>query len=322
MGLVGIPQQVFPALATQSYAVMLKLKAPGYIRRKASFSIAQDPNFPISFAPPPPVDLALHREPTVITGRTVQASGNSTTPLAGATVSVTGIWRRPPPANVTVLSDPPNLISLRPPLYSDRGTVTGRLRRKNLPPILGDDKFLLDDVLEGAHSIRLSNRQNLAAGNILLIDANKSDIAEYIAIKTISGASTATQPASITLDYPVVHSHRRNGLIQKVNPQFSDPQKQFAQEALTGDACVFLNNMTGLTTGSQVMINGGLNPDEYHYLSLFSVTSDAEGYYRLPPLSRVAQLEIRAEHGALAPVHVEFRPDYTLRANRLDFVFR
>ena len=54
----------------------------------------------------------------------------------------------------------------------------------------------------------------------------------------------------------------------------------------------------------------------------FSVSSDAAGYYRLPPLSRVAQLELRAERGALIPIQMEFRPDYRVRENRLDFTFR
>ena len=280
------------------------------------------PMVPNNFAPVSVGNLAIHREPTVITGRVVRSVSSATKPLAGAIIRVTGIWRTPPPANMTVAPDPPNLVSLRPPLYSDRDVATGCLSPRNLPAILGDDKFLLDDVLIGTNPIRLSNRQNLAPGNILLIDANKPDIAEYIAISTIVGASTATQPATITLDHPLAYPHRRNTLVQKVNPQPLGAQKQVAREALNGDTCVFLNDITSLVTGSQVRINGGSNLDEYHHLSLFSVTSDADGYYRLPPLSRVAQLQIRAEKALLAPVEMEFRPNYDLSENRFDFIFR
>lgn len=322
VGLVGIPHQVFPALTAQNYGVLLRVKATGYVPQGVSFTILQDSNFPNNFTPPLPAQLALHREPTVITGRVVRAVSSTTTPLAGATIRVGGIWRIPPPANLAVAPAPPNLVSLRPPVYSDRGVAIGRLRPRNLPAILGDDKFLLDDVPEGANPIRLSNRQNLTAGDILLIDANKPDIAEYIAISTIAGASTATQPATITLNYALAYPHRRNALVQKVNPQPLGAQKQVAQEALDGDTCVFLNDVTGLMTGSQVRINGGPNPDEYHQLSLYSVTSDADGYYRLPPLSRVAQLKIRAEKAPLSPVEMEFRPNYYLSENRLDFIFQ
>jgi hypothetical protein len=323
VGLVGIPQQVFPALASQKYDLMLKVKARGYIPRKTSFSILQDTNFPSNFIPPQPTDLALHREPTVIAGRVVRASGNTTKPLSGAVVKVTGIWRKPPPANLVIASGPPNLVSLHPRLYSDRGgAIAGQLERRNLPLILGDDKFLLDDVSEDANSVRLSNRQNLNLGNILLIDSDKPDIAEYITIKTIAGAGTVTQPAVIMLDHPLLHAHRKNARVQKANPQSLGPQKQLTQEALAGDICVFLNNVSGLTTGNQVKISGGPNAAEYHRVSLFSTISDAEGYYRLPPLSRIAQLKIRAQHGSLTPVQMEFRPDYSLHENRLDFIFQ
>lgn len=111
------------------------------------------PIVPNDFAPASVGDLAIHREPTVIAGRVVRAVSNTTTPLAGATIRITGIWRTPPPANMAVAPDPPNLVSLRPPLYSDRGVTTGRLRPGNLPAILGDDKFLLDDVLKGTNPI-------------------------------------------------------------------------------------------------------------------------------------------------------------------------
>jgi hypothetical protein len=55
----------------------------------------------------------------------------------------------------------------------------------------------------------------------------------------------------------------------------------------------------------------------------FSVTSDAAGYYRLPPLSRVAQLEVHAEKIVGAQTFhatTVFRPDYQQRDNRLDFI--
>ena len=281
------------------------------------------PVVPDNFAPTDLGDLTLHREPLVIYGRTVRANSSTTTPLAGATVRVTGIWRTPPPANMSVPPDASHLVSLQPPLYADRAVIVGELRRRDLPAIVGDEKFLLDDVRQGADPIRLSNRQNLASGDILLIDPNNPDIAEYLAINTIVGASTASQPAHIVLDYPVAHTHRRDALVQKVNPQpLGAVAQQIMHEALVGDTCVFLNDLAGLAGANEVQITGGSNPPEYHRLMRFSVASDGDGYYRLPPISRVAQIEILAEHGALAPVQMEFRPDYRLRENRLDFTFR
>jgi hypothetical protein len=166
----------------------------------------------------------------------------------------------------------------------------------------------------------------LSPGDILLIDANNPDLAEYLAINTITGASTATQPARLTLNHTLAHSHRQGALVQKVNPQALGALKQLTQAALEGDTCLFLNNITGLATAHEVQLTGGPQPPEYHRCRLFEVTSDAGGYFRFPPLNRVAQVEIRAELQPPAPLPVAppviFSPDYTNRENRLDIIFR
>jgi hypothetical protein len=323
VGLVGFPRGIFPALATQPYTITLLVRVEGYVPQQVEVTLPQEPAFPLVFTPPPLVTLLLHREPVVIMGRTVQAMSNTTTPLAGVIVRVTGIWRTPPPANMLVPAEPPNLVSLQPPLYAGRDALVGRLRHRDLPPIAGDDKLLLDDTPSGANPIRLSNRQNLAPGDILLLDATRPELAEFLAIQAIAGASTAAQPAQITLDFPLAHAHRRNALVQRVNPQpFGAPERDFVHDALAGDACVFLQDLVGLATATEVRITGGLSLPEYHRVRRFSVTSDADGFYRLPPLSRVAQLEIRAERAPLTPVQREYRPDYARRENRVDFTFR
>ena len=393
VGLVGIPQQVFPPLAAHNYTVRLTVRAVGYLPRQVSVAIQHDqrtlaapapalhdtvmtlddtarlsvgdmllvgpvgadlditqiqalgpgaqqvtlttgllhshgigdpviPVVPDDFAPTDLGVLAMHRQSVVIRGRTVQAIGNTTTPLPGATVQVTGIWRTLPPANMSVPPEPPNLVALQPPLYAERAAVVGRLQRRNLQPVVGDDKLLLDDVLADANLVRLSNHQNLTPGDLVVIDATNPDLAEYLAISAINGASTATQPARITLDHPLAYAHRRNAIVQRANPQALGAQKQLVHEALAGDTCIFLNNLTGLATAREVRLTGGPQAPEYHRVYRFIVTSDSDGYYRLPPVSRVAQLLLHAAHGGLTPVESAFCPDYTQRENRCDFMFR
>ena len=393
VGLVGVPRDVWPALALKNFAIRLSIRAERYVPRQVTVAIADDqrtiappapplnatvvtldttsrlsagetlllghagpqmamvrilalgpgpnqvtvapgltslyavgdPVVPIvqdDFSPTAAGDLALHRQPTVITGRVVQVTGSARTPVSGATIQVTGIWPTPPPADMVVAPDPPNIVSLQPPLYFDREAATGDLNLSNLQPLPGEDKSLLDDVLEGTDLIRLSNSQNLAAGDIILIDAGSRDLAEYIAISAMVSGSSTTQPATVTLSCPLACRHRSKALVQKVSPQPSGAQIPVARDALAGDAGVFLDTVAGLTAGSQVRVAGGPNPDEYHELRLFSAASDADGYYRLPPLSRVAQLSVRAEKAPLTPIEVELRPDYDLFENRLDFIFR
>jgi len=136
-GLVGIPRQTFPAISLQKYFVNLTISAVGYVPRHEEVEIPK--LSPLADFSPPELDVELHRQPTVITGRTIRFLGNTSTPVGGAALSVTGIWRTAPPANIVVAPDPPNLVSLQPPLNSDRAALTQTLQRRNLAPVVYRD---------------------------------------------------------------------------------------------------------------------------------------------------------------------------------------
>src|SRR5207253_6517108 len=177
----------------------------------------------------------------------------------------------------------------------------------------------------GANLIRLSDRQALNTGDILLIDTGDAELAEFIAIKTVPVTSPPDQPTLITLDYPVIRTHRRNSLVQRVMPLPLGAQQQFTVDAIVSDTCVFLDGLAGLAGAHEVQVNGPPGPDEHHALMQFSVLSDANGYYRMPPLSRVAQLEIHAEKitgGQTFQATTTFRPDYRQRENHLDLTLK
>jgi len=321
-GLVAIPRQVFPALQARNYPLHLTIGAARYGRRTLEKDIPQDLNFPGTFTPED-LDLALHREPVFIAGRTARLINNASSPLPNAEIAVTGIWRTPPPANVSVPPDPPNIVSLVPPLYADRAALTQSVAPRDLTMVMGADKALLDDIAASTNPIRLSDRSGLTTGNILLIDAEDPDLAEFIAIDNLTTTMPADQPTTITLQYSVIFPHRRGAIVRQVNPQPSGTSQGVTVDAWAGDACVFLDDLGGLSGASEIEITGGPGPDEYHKATTFSVTSDADGFYRLPPLSRVAQLEVHAQKVIGAQTFratTVFRPDYQQRDNRLDFI--
>jgi hypothetical protein len=321
-GLIGIPQQCFQALSGPNYPVHLTISAERYLSRELEQNIPKGSNFPFTFTPPE-IDVALHRQPVFIAGRTARLINNASTPLAGAQISVTGMWRTPPPANVVVAPDPPNIVALQAPLYLDRAALTQSLAPRDLAPVMGNDKELLDDVAASATPIRLSNRVGLAAGNILLIDAEQPDLAEFIAIKNLPTTAPADQPTAVTLDHLLIFPHRRGAVLRQVNPQAPGASRNITVDAQSGDGCLFLSALTGLSGAAEVEITGAPGPDEYHRVMQFTVSSDADGYYRFPPLSRVAQLEIHAEKVIGAQTFqatTTFRPDYQQRDNRLDFM--
>lgn len=323
VGLVGVPQLVFPNLAIQDYDIQVTMRAEGYLTRTENATIPSNPGFPNAFAPLDLGNVFLHREPIVIRGRTVLANGNRRTAIPSASVTITGVWRTLPPADMVVPADPPNLVSLRPPLYFPRSAATDRLRRREMTPVLGEDKFLLEDSFSGTDTLRLSDRINLASGDTIVIDPLDPDIAEYLTISFVLGASTDDQPATVLLTYPAAKHHRANGIARKVIPQAPGSDNVFDRDAIIGDTCVFLNSMIDLDTANVVEIRGGATLPEYHILGHFSVTSDADGYFRFPLLSRVAQVEIQADDGGAHPtITLIFTPNYENKENRIDCVFR
>ena len=318
-GLVGIPQQVIPQLNAKGYPIHLTISAPGYVDRELQEEIPQDLNFPLHFSARQ-VDLSLHREPTTISGRTVRIAGNASTPLPGSEVTVTGIWRVAPP-DVSVPPDPPHLVYLRAPLHVDRPAATQSLQPRDLTIVAGSDKALLNDVSPGVDAIRLSDRQGLAAGGVLQIDAGQPDLGEFIEIESVPTTSAPDQPTLISLNQRLMQSHRRDAVVKLTQPQLPGTPRVFTVDATTGDTSIFLDNLTGLASGQMVQIIGLAGKDEFHEVRTYSVLSDANGYYRLPPLSRVAQVEIHAEKTVGAQTFERttiFRPDYRPRENCLD----
>ena len=230
VGLVGVPARAFPALNTQSYQVGLTVSSEGYVARREAVTVAQDVNFPAVFATTNLGDLALHREPVIISGRTVLAAGGATTPVAGATVRLTGVWRTMPPANVAVPADSPLLVSLQPPTYFARTAAAGRLRRRGMTPVAGQDKRLLADAPSGSATLRLSDRVGLAGGSIFAIGQGDPERTEFLVVQAVAGATTADQPATVTLAYPTARAHAAGEVASVVTPQAPGANNVFSRE--------------------------------------------------------------------------------------------
>jgi hypothetical protein len=319
VGVVGIPQDVL--VASQTRTVALTVEPEGFLPRTVPVTVTTDSFFPATYAPPSIGDAPIHRAPVIIEGRVVQAIAGGTTPLAGAQVRVTGIWRQVPAANVVVPPDPPDLVALDPPLQRDRRAASATLTPLPLTPAAGDQRTLLADVAASAVRLRVSDALGIVApGTRVAVDAGDGDRLEYGDVVALEAASTPDQPAWITLAVPLARGHRTGAAVPRVTAGAAGAARAVAQDALSADPVLFLANTGGLTTGDTVEISDGAPPDEHHRVSLFDVVTDAAGYYRLPPLSRVGQLVVRAQAGALAPVEVELRPDYPQSYQRLDFV--
>jgi hypothetical protein len=71
-----------------------------------------------------------------------------------------------------------------------------------------------------------------------------------------------------------------------------------------------------------VEISGGPLLPEYHWAQTYQTVSDADGYFRLPPIHRLAQLELHATHPAEAiPLNRPLALDFGRTDLVIDLVF-
>jgi len=322
VGFAGIPVRAFPQLKLMAYVVPIQIVADGYILIRRNVHIPVTPNFPDAFAPVDLGDLQLHRMPTLISGRVVLNTGTAQQGVAGAVVSLTGIWRTPPPANLVVAPDPPNLVSLTPGAYWDRNAVGSQVQGLNFLGAPGPDKQLLLQAFPDQFELRLSDRHLIAPNDILAIDTADSARTEYITIQTIAGFSTDDQPATITLNSPLRWVHRPGAIVHKIQFQNVGAPTPLTQDAIAGDICLFPTNLGSLGGAPLLSIQSGPNPVEYHAAAYFQATSDAQGFFRLPAISRVAQCGLHVHDGVHTDIDVAYRPDYDDEVSRIDFVYQ
>jgi hypothetical protein len=315
--LAGIALHRFPFLQTQPYELHLTLRAPGYIALDVTATVPQTAAFPDQL--PPLVELGnlrLHREAIVIAGRVVNKLTSS--PIPGATVRVAGIWPTMPPPNVALPPpDPPNLVSIRAPLYSARDTAAGKARIITLTPgPPSSEKVLRIPAAAGTTILALDNRISLSltGGDLLSIDSGSAN-EEFVTTTKVRGASTPDQPAEVTLAVALRNSHYLNAGVKIVTPQAPGVDKSITRPAMPGDPVIFVSGLGGWAGANAVEIHGGAAA-EYHTISRFRTTTDAEGFYRLPLISRVAWVRMEVQGATQLP---DRSLNYTESINHMDF---
>jgi hypothetical protein len=241
------------------------------------------------------------------------------TPVA-ANVDVTGFWATAPTPLVNPPASPGNMVAVFPPVYAGRTTAGGVFQRRDMTISPGQDKTLTEFAAAGSQELALSNRVGIGPGSLVWIEPGIDERMEIMEIAVLAGASTAQQPARATLTYPLAYHHARNVLVRHVLPQPPGFSKTFARAVYAGDTTLYLNNLTAVVVAF-IEISGDGLPSEYHHFQLYTTTSGVNGYFRLPPIHRAAQLTLRARHPPLANVEIVLSPEYHHDENRVDFMF-
>jgi hypothetical protein len=318
-GLTGIPERALPKLRTDPYDVDFRVTARRYLPFLTTVHFVNQNSFPDIFSPRDLGLVTLHRESVDLFGRVVRATATGNVPASGVNVSITGYWLLIPTPASAPPATPPNLVSLQPGVFLNRSAASARIRRRDFT-VTPDVSELLDDAPAGLASLRLSNRVGLAPGEILRIDPGDPGRTEYLIVLTATGSSDPTQPAQVTLRYPGRVAHRPGGRVERVTAAAPGANNNLISDAIPGDAVVLSSALTGIAGATTIEIDDGGPDPEYHTVSLFSVATDAGGFYRLPALNRVGQLELTADDGVNPPVRRIIVPDYELAENLVDIV--
>ncbi len=292
VGLAGRPTALYPdPWPGIPPRVTLEATADGFLPLALAGDLPAQPGFPTTFARLDFGTVALHRTPTSLSGRAVDAAG---APVAGATVAVTGIW-----AMVDAIlgaAAAPTGLSLWTGLYADR-PAGATVQRRTLT-ILANPKTLLLPAAAGATEIKISNRQALVLNRPLAIEVGDPERTEYMPIAVIDASSSDDQPAWITLHHPLARPHPAGVDVARTGFMAPGAANPLALDARRGDQTLLTTALAGLSPGQPtVEVLGGAAPAEYHGFSLWETVTGPDGRFRLPPIHRIAHLELTASGG-------------------------
>lgn len=321
VGLVGVPATVFPQLKSQSYEVGMTVHAEGYLPARVVESLGAQSEFPSTFSLASLGDVELHRPPIMVCGRTVQRTATGFIPVANATVRVKGIWRKIPASNVVAAPNAPDLLSIDPPMYMDRNHATTTLRSVDIDVSASDLKTTLEPIMHGVTVLRLSNGMGLSAGDTIMINDSHSESREVVTVSGINGSVSGLGPVSVSLEFPVRCAHPKGATVRKAVVTNPGVAQALSVNAMNGDATLLCTSVAQLSTETFLEISSPSSENEYHWLRPYVVTSDANGDYRLPPISRVAQIAIEAQYAGHSPVEHVIGPKYPAYEQILDFTF-
>jgi hypothetical protein len=294
VGLSGRPAALFPAawpLAPPVPRLALDARLPAFLPVALAADLVAQPDWPDAFRLHDFLQVALHRRPTLVSGR---VASRTTGPVAGATVEVTEVWTTF--AAIGGAGIPPNALSLWAGFYADR-PAGGSLRRRSLtlqPPV----RTLTRPANAGDTVLRLSDRQGLVVDRPLAIEPGDPERVEYVLIAAIDTGAAADLPAAVTLAHPLARGHDAGAAVQRTTFAAPGPVNAITRAARRGDLSLFANGLNGIAPANPTIeVSGGGVPAEYHGLAPWRTTSDAEGAFRLPPIHRVAHLRLRASGG-------------------------
>lgn len=318
--------------------------APQEVTLEGTFQHAHAIGDPVVADAWPPIDIGavdLRRRPLVIRGRAIRrdAAANTVTPVAGAIFTLLDFWwsladlRAQLPGAMT----DPNPATRAFLLSVSPGIVAGRplgspVVDQPLTAAAGDDRLLLEAVPASSdralvidppaeHRFLISSRLAIAAGDLLRVDADRLDTSETVTVSSVTGFGTPDQPGSIATTLPFRVFHRATAVIVRETPLAAGAPAVLRRDVQAGDRSVFVSDLSVFPSSGDVRLSGGTVPDELQRSRRFETTSDADGYFELPAVHRIAAIHLRATAAALTPVEFMLHPEYGQHEQWIEVLF-
>jgi hypothetical protein len=327
VGVVGNPMRIFPQLGVQGVDIEFSIAAQRYITRRVVKRLDPIADFPGQFRLSPPTNEPepLHRQAVSLRGRVVKVDGGKRVLLPDVTVSIAGVWSTFPGPEVDAQSEmeQPNLIYLTPGLYAERTKGASTLKRCEMVLSNGVEKTVVTPAPRGTRQIAVSDRVGLGVGDVLAVEPGHPELAEFIRISQINGSLSENLPATVTLAYPLANDHIEGTNAVRAELVDRGPENVLARDASPEDRVAFLNEMAELDSATKVEL-GGAGQLEYHSMQRYATKTNEDGYFRLPPISRVAQLRLHAELSNIPAASLDklvVSLDYRYPENHFDIVF-
>jgi hypothetical protein len=278
--LSGVPDDALPDLATTTRFVDLVVRVPGYLPVPVAIELLAGTALPFAAAP-----VDLRRPGLRLAGRIT--GGTPPAGLAGALVEVTSTA---------------NLVAVDPPLALAHPLGTS-VTRCTLTTVLAAPLALTADVDAGDVRVPLARRTGLGPDEVLRLGEGGPD-PEYAVVAALEGSADLTRPGVALLRAPLGTRHRRaDGPAHRVIVTPSAATTTLGRAGVPGDTVLPLASVAPLPDSSACRVDdppGGRQ--EYRVSRHPQATTDAGGYWRLPPVGAATSVTVTVTPAGGAPV--------------------
>jgi hypothetical protein len=267
----------------------------------------------------------LHRaEPAIVRGLALRqpAVGAPLKEAPATQLGLTGVWwtNAEIPTN-SVPPHPANLVSFAAPLAFDH--PAGTLERLTARATVGPARAFASSAVAGATAIELDNviGRTAVGGDTLELETSISAERELVITTSAVIPLTGTRGV-VNLAAPLAFPHSAGTTVQRVNLTFA-ALGTLAREAQRGDCVLFANTLASVAGSDVLRIASGTLLQELRFVRRFPLydsgtatfsfplTIDPDGSFDLPPIARVAQLQLFVAHAAQhAHDPIDLVPDY------------